>query len=147
MSVSYAKLGMRASIIRALKGFLPRTISRDQAKDTGMAMAVICLLIGHFGHYYRFFIIAILLLILNMIAPNIYRPLAVVWFGLANILGTVVSKILLTVIFFILVTPVGLIRRISGADSLQLKKWKKDAHSVFKVRDHPFGSDEIEKPY
>ena len=45
-----------------------------------------------------------------------------------------VSKIILTLIFFLIVTPVGLIRRWTGADSLQLKKWKQGTDSVFVER-------------
>ena len=63
------------------------------------------------------------------------------------IVGNVVSRILLTVIFYVLVTPVGLIRRVLGADAMQLKKWKNGNVSVFQERNHLFNSADIEKPY
>jgi hypothetical protein len=50
-------------------------------------------------------------------------------------------------VFFVVVTPIGLMRRLMSADPLQLKKFKKDNSSVFQVRDHTFKADEIEKPY
>lgn len=127
-------------------GYFPRSVTENQSKDTGIAIVLICLLISYFTEN-NFISLAILLLIIDMIVPNIYRPLAKIWLGVTNILGTIMSKLLLTIIFFVLVTPMGIIRRIFGADSLQLKKWKKDASSVFKVRDHVFQPDEIEKPY
>ena len=69
-----------------------------------------------------------------MIAPILYKPFGIIWFGISNIMGTVMSKVVLTVIFLALVTPVAILRRIYGADSLQLKKWKKSTHSVFNFK-------------
>ena len=129
------------------QGYFPRIISQDQAKDTGMAMVLICLLTAYFGAYVLALEIAMLLLILNMVVPGIYRFMARIWFGIANVLGTVMSKVLLSILFFVMVTPVGMLRRMAGADPLQLRKWKNGDGSVFVVRDHLYAPDEIEKPY
>jgi len=128
-------------------GFLPKTITRHQAKDTGMAMVLICLLLGLIGDKSLFIGLAVGLLLINMIRPSIYRPLARLWIGFSSLLGTVVSKILLSILFFVLVTPVGLVRRTLGADSLQLKKWKKSHASVFKERNHVYRADDIKNPF
>ena len=62
-------------------------------------------------------------------------------------LGTVVSKIILTIIFFLMVTPVSVLRRAMGKDPLLVKEWKKDTTSAFAVREHIYTAAEIEKPY
>jgi hypothetical protein len=134
-------------IYKRIKGFIPATASREQAKDTGMAMVLICLLIAVLGGKQRFVFIAILLLLINMIRPDIYKPLAKLWLGLSHMMGTIMSKVILTIIFFILVMPVGLLRRLMGKDTLRLKEWKKGNRSVFKIRDHKFTSDDIMNPY
>jgi hypothetical protein len=69
------------------------------------------------------------------------------WFWLSHLLGTVMSKVILTVLFFVLVTPIGLIRRLLGADTLQLKKWKKGSDSVFVVREGAVGEKDLANPY
>ncbi|MCC7202179.1 MAG: hypothetical protein IT393_05860 [Nitrospirae bacterium] len=130
-----------------MKSFIPKKISKDQAKDTGMAMVLICFLLGFYIQKQGFFTIGIVLLLVDMIYPNLYRPAATIWFGLSNVLGTISSKLILTVIFFVIVTPVGLIRRLIVADSMQLKRWKKDDSSVFEIREHIFQPEDIEKPY
>ena len=79
----------------------------EQAKDTGMAMVLLCLLLGHFWKIPKLFPLSIILLLLTMAVPKIFRPLAGLWFGLSHVMGQVVSKILLTVAFFLIVTPVG----------------------------------------
>ncbi len=127
-------------------GFSLRNISKDQAKDTGMAMVLICLIVAYFYNN-TFVIVSIILLLINMIVPQIYRPVAFIWFGISNILGTMMSKVILTIIFFVLVTPVGLLRKIAGADSLQLRKWKKDSSSVFEIREYEYQPEDVDKPY
>lgn len=127
--------------------FLPKIVTRGQAKDTGMAMVLICLLAYHFSDIEKLIAVSIILLVVNMVVPQLYKPLAKLWLGLSNILGTVMSSLLLTILFFLLVTPIALFRRITGYDTLQLKKWKKDGTSVFHVRDHGYQQTDIEKPY
>ena len=48
---------------------------------------------------------AMIALIVDVTVPRLYRPVAVLWLGLSHLLGTVVSKIILTLVFFGLVTP------------------------------------------
>lgn len=119
----------------------------EQARDTGMALTLLCLLIIYFKQAYSLMPVAMLFLIVTMVWPRVYKPLAGLWFGLAHLLGTFMSKVILTLLFFVLVTPIGLIRRFLGADSLQLKKWKKGQDSVFVVRGHLVGKKDLHAPY
>jgi hypothetical protein len=119
----------------------------EQAKDTGLAMVLICLLLGYWGKFPRFLPVSLVLLILTMAWPNAFRPLAVLWFGLSHLLSSVVSRVILTVVFFLIVTPIGLIRRMMGADALQLKKWKQGQDSVFVVREGPVQGKDLANPY
>ncbi len=128
-------------------GFPPGSITAKQSADTGMAMVLICLLITFFNNSKIALSISIVLLILNMTIPKIYMPLAKIWIGFSIIVGNVVSRILLSIIFYVLVTPVGFIRKLFGADPMQLKKWKNDNDTVFRERNHLFQARDIEKPY
>jgi hypothetical protein len=122
-------------------------ISKEQAKDAGMAVVLILLLLGIFLKQRVFYPYAAAALVVNMTLPGIYKPFAVIWFGAATFLGTIMSKVLLTVVYILLVVPVGLLRRLLRKDSLQLKKFKKNGSSVFRDRDHLFQSTDIENPY
>ena len=141
------EIGMADIGEQRAEGYFPKEVSRDQSKDTGMALVLICLVVSYFKNTPGLVVSAIVLLLINMTIPSLYKPLAKVWFGISNILGTITSKIILTAIFLALVTPVGFIRRISGVDSLQLKRFKKDEFSVFAVRDHVFLPEDIDRPY
>jgi hypothetical protein len=119
----------------------------EQAKDTGMAMVLICLLLGYWGKFPKFLPVSLVLLIITMTWPKAFRPLAGLWFGLSHLLSSVMSRVVLTLVFFLIVTPIGLIRRWTGADTLQLKKWKQGRDSVFEVREGPVQGKDMANPY
>lgn len=121
--------------------------TKDQAKDTGMALVLICLIVFLITRERRYVSIGVLLLLVNMIAPAVLKPVAKLWFGLSHVLGTVMSKILLTLVFFLVLLPMGWARRLCGKDSLRLRAFGRDQESVFRVRDHLFVSVDIEQPY
>jgi len=130
-----------------MKDFFPKSVNKKQASDSGMAVVLILLLVALFTADEIYFKVAIPVLIINMAFPMFFYYFAIFWFGLSQILGTIVSKIVLGLVFFIMVLPVGLIRRLMGKDSLQLDQFKKDGSSVMKVRNHRFTSKDIENPY
>ena len=130
-----------------MKDFFPKTVSKKQASDSGMAIVLILLLIGLFTGNDLYYKISIPVLVMNMIYPMFYYYFAILWLGFSQLLGTVVSKIILSVVFFVIVFPVALIRRMMGKDSLQLKQFKKSGSSVMKTRNHQFCPDDIVHPY
>jgi len=130
-------------------GLLSRLLAAtpEQSRDTGLALTLLCLIIVHFWQAYRLVPLAMVLLVVTMVWPRAFQPLAGLWFGLAHLLGTIMSSVILTVLFFGLVTPIGLIRRVFGADALQLKKWKKNQDSVFAVRADLVKKQDLQAPY
>ncbi len=118
-----------------------------RARDTGLAAVLILLLAAQFTKNIILILPAIGVLLLTMTWPAAFGPLSRIWFGLSHIMGKVVSTIVLTIIFFLIVTPIGVIRRMTGADSLSLKKWKKGDESVFNTRDHTFSAEDLERPF
>ncbi len=124
-----------------------RKYTVEQCKDTGMAMVLLLLLMFYFFKSDLFIFGAIVLHILNMAFPDVYRPVAVVWLGLTHFLGTIVSKVILSVVFFTVVTPVGLWRRLFASDTLRLKAFKADRKSVMHERNYTFTGRDIERPY
>lgn len=129
------------------KTLLPDKVGKTQAKDTGMAMVLILLLVAWFTDEMAAVGLALPVLVVNMVCPNVYKPLARIWLGISSFLGEYVSKLVLTLIFFLVVMPVGIARRWMGADPMQMYRWKKKDGSVFSLRDHLFRPKDLEKPY
>ena len=51
-------------------------------------------------------------------APAVLRPLYRVWMGLALVLGFIMTRVILTLVFFLIITPVGGIMRALGKNPL-----------------------------
>lgn len=132
-----------------LKKYFPVDISKKQASDTGMAMTLILLLVGYFTQQVIYYKLAIPVLVLTMAAPMFFSItfIASIWLGLTTLLGEVVSKVLLSVIYFVILFPVSIIRQLMGKDTLDLKTFRKSNKSVMVTRDHLFVSKDIEHPY
>jgi hypothetical protein len=135
---------------RIKKSFISNLLTKatpEQSRDTGLAAVLLCLLLTYFWNLQQCLPLAILLLLVTMIWPGLFRPLAGLWFGLAHVMGAVVSRVVLAILFFVVVTPIGLVRRLLGADPLQIKKWKLGSESVFIRRSALIISEDLEKPY
>lgn len=124
-----------------------KKITKDQSRDTGMAIALLALLIYLKTRRDGLLYAALVVQLVNMIVPWVYAPAAMLWFGLSQALGTVMSKVLLSILFFGLVTPIGVLRRLFGKDSLNLRAFKASEESAMVVRNHIFTGQDIEKPY
>jgi len=127
--------------------YFPTDVSKKQVSDTGMAFVLISLLIGFFTKNIICFKLAIPLLIINMTFPMFYYPFSIVWLGVTTLIGSVVSKIILSIVYIVFVIPVAITRRLMGKDSLSLTGFKKNKSSVMITRDHCFSSKDIENPY
>ena len=121
--------------------------SRDQARDTGMALTLVALIVFFVTREIRYVTIATAILLLDMIRPSFFKPLAKVWFGLSHVLGTVMSKVILTLTFFVVLTPMGLLRSLLGKDPMRVRQFKQGTDSVFRVRDHTFTAADVEQPF
>ena len=66
-------------------------------------------------------IISLILLVLGLINSKILAPLNKLWFKFGIFLGKIISPIIMGIIFFLVVTPIGLIMRLIGKDVLNLK--------------------------
>ena len=121
--------------------------STEKCKDSGLALLLICLICYQVWGQQVLIPAAIIILLLTMTCPRIFQPFARFWFALSNIMGSVVSKIVLALLFFALVLPVGLVRRVMGKDSMQLKRWKQGQESVFRGRARKFVASDLEHPY
>ena len=131
----------------SISKLLKRKITKDQSRDTGMAMVLLLLILWVALKRKELVMGAIALHALNMTIPQLYRPIAVLWLGLSDLIGAVVSKVLMFIVFFGVVTPIGVLRRVMGKDALKLRVFKVGTDSVMLTRNHTFTARDIESPY
>ena len=117
---------------------LKTSFSKKEHVDSGLALLLLTLLIGLWINQQVALRLAIAEVLLILIAPVIIYPFTFLWLTISDVLGKVMSKIILTAIFIVIVCPVALIRKALGKDTLLLKKFKSDGSSVFTDRNHHF---------
>lgn len=121
--------------------------TKEQCKDTGIILGIFFLYFSIKNSNNTLFLITFLILIFVIIFPKIFKYLAVVWFGFSHLLGTVMTKILLTVVFYLIVAPVSMIRKIMNKDGMYLKKFKSTDKSYWIERDHEISAKDLFKPF
>ena len=67
-------------------------------------------------------ILSLIFLILGILNSKILTPLNKLWIKFGILLGNIVSPVVMGVVFFIVVTPIGLIMRLLGKDLLRVNK-------------------------
>ena len=77
-------------------------------------------------------VISFIFLILGLINSKILTPLNRLWFKFGLLLGKFISPLILGIIFFIVVTPIGIIMRLLKKDLLNLKYNKKETYWIDK---------------
>ena len=96
-------------------------------RSFGIVFFIVFLLIGLYPLTYsqdiRFWsvIISIIFLVLGLFNSKILTPLNKLWFKFGIFLGKIISPIIMGIIFFLVVTPIGLLMRLLGKDLINLK--------------------------
>jgi hypothetical protein len=126
---------------------LSKAEKKEQCRDTGMAMVLLFLILYLFFRQEIYLYAAVGIHVVNMVVPAVFLPVAVLWMGLSNAMGWIVSRVLLSVIFLVVVTPVGMVRRWFGKDALRLGEYREGRGSVMQKRNHTYTAEDIRKPY
>jgi hypothetical protein len=75
-------------------------------------------------------IISIIFLTLGLLNSKILTPFNRIWFRFGILLGSLVSPIVMSVVFFIVVTPISLMMKLSNKNLLGLKKINKSSYWI-----------------
>jgi len=78
-------------------------------------------------------ILSLVFLILGLLKSSILSPLNKLWFKFGLLLGSIISPIVMGIVFFIVITPISLIMKILGKDLLNLNKNKNNSYWIEKT--------------
>ena len=70
------------------------------------------------------FILSLVFLVLGVLNSKFLTPLNKLWFKFGILLGSIVSPIIMGIVYFLVVTPTGILMRLSGKNLLHMKKIK-----------------------
>ena len=113
-------------------------INLPSNKSFGILFFIVFLILSLYplidGHQIRIWslIISLIFLILGILEAKILTPLNNLWFKFGIFLGKIISPLIMGIIFFLVVTPIGIIMRIFGKDVLNLKYNKNQSYWIEK---------------
>ncbi|MBI5210979.1 MAG: hypothetical protein HY927_13500 [Elusimicrobia bacterium] len=101
----------------------------EALRGFGAAVVVFAVLVGTYAFWKERYVLKIVAAaiaaagILTAALPEaVGRPFHKAWMAVAFVMGTVVSQAVLALIYYVLLTPTGLILRLFGRDALRLKR-------------------------
>ena len=75
-------------------------------------------------------IVSLIFLILGLLKSKLLTPINILWMKFGLLLGRIISPIIMALIFFAVVTPIGIIMRALRKDILRLKKNKQESYWI-----------------
>lgn len=119
-------------------------IRRSSEKSFGVVFAIVFFLVGIYplffgGVHYWALALSLLFVVLAYWAPGTLALPNKFWFKLGVVLGAIVAPVVMALVYFTTVVPVGLAMRFLKKDLLQ-QKLNKNVQSYWIERNQPLGS-------
>ncbi len=124
-----------------------KKITGKQTMDFGLVVILALAILAFWQKEESLLLALIVITLIAIIAPILLAPFAYVWFKLSQILSIMSSTILLSILFFLLVVPTGIVRRMLGKDNLNLKNFNKSRKSVLIDRHHTYSADDLTRSF
>jgi hypothetical protein len=116
-------------------------------RNFGLTIGIVLFIISGLLMYYDKYayqliaIIASTFIGLGFILPILLKPIYFVWMTFAAMLGWVMTRVVLSLVFYLIVTPIGLLTRLLGEDFLALKKSNTDSYWSNRDSNHEINQD------
>ena len=108
---------------------IKKELSRTETAVMGLLLGLFFGLIGGLVHWrteahtvaYVLWVVGAVLVVLYYAVPGLRRPLYLGWMFAVFPIGWTVSHVILGVLYYLVITPVGLVMRLFGRDSMRLR--------------------------
>ena len=118
---------------------------KGELRKFGITMCIVIALFGGFSwwrgkdYYSYLFILSAVFFFLGLVTPFLLKPVHKIWMTLAILMSWFMTRVILSVLFYLGLTPMGFLARLFGKDFLGLKFNKNTTHSYWipkeKVKD------------
>ena len=118
---------------------IPKDITLPSNKNFGLFFFAIFSFFSIFFYYkgiekiaYLFLIISITFFTISFLFPHLLHPLNRSWMSLGYFIGFIINPIILGLIYFLIISPYGLIIKLIGRDELKIKKSNKKSNWIYR---------------
>lgn len=116
--------------------------TKAQNKDFGLVMTLAATAVAVITGVWTWVYVALVMAAVTAVVPVALTPLSWCWFGLARGLERVVTSVLLAVVYYLVVTPVGLLRRLTAK-----KDSPESSASTLRDADHLYDPADFDRQF
>ena len=101
--------------------------SRKNLRNFGLSVGFVCVAVAGFlfwkekEAYGYFFAIGLILVCCGSTLPHFLKPVYLVWMRFASILGWIMTRVILCLLFYLIITPIALVSRLMGKQFIDLE--------------------------
>ncbi len=110
-----------------------------------MAITLLMLLLFYFTGNIIFIHIAVIVIVMSFLFPKVAISLDEAWKLISSVIGRISSSIILSVIFYAVLLPWGLLLKLFGKEVLPLNY--RDRTSAFSIRNKTFVNKDLQNPF
>ena len=122
---------------------MPRKVNLPTNRNFGIVFSIVFLIIalwpllitGDAVRYWSLFV-SFIFLVLGLTNSKFLTPLNKIWFKFGMLLGNVFAPIVMSIVYFLVITPIGFLMRLIGKDILSLKKNNKSTYWIAKEKNN-----------
>lgn len=116
--------------------------TKAQNKDFGLVMTLAATAVAVITGVWTWVDVALVMAAVTAVVPVALTPLSWCWFGLARVLERVVTSVLLAAVYYLVVTPVGLLRRLTAK-----KDARESSASTLRHAGHLYGPADFDRQF
>jgi len=127
--------------------------TKKELREFGLTIGIILVILGSIALWrnkdiYPYFLgIGITFIVLGLTFYKILLPLQKIWMGLSLVIGFFVSRIILSILYYLVITPIGLVMRLFKKDVID-QNINKNANSYWHEKeDQPKEKSSYENQY
>tara|TARA_Y100001970_G_C14177853_1_gene828061 strand:- start:578 stop:988 length:411 start_codon:yes stop_codon:yes gene_type:complete len=123
------------------------TSTKKDLRNFGITIGSILLVIAGFLFFKEkdsdiyFFSIGLAFIFSGIVLSFVLKPFYKIWMTFAVIIGWIMTRFILSVLFFFIITTIGVLARLFGKDFLSLRSDNRDSFWNIRNKDHELNQD------
>ncbi len=115
-----------------------------KAMETLAVLALVCLAAGLYFDVKALSAAALALLVIGLFLKRLSMRIAELWLRFAGVMGAFNSRVILTIIFYVVLTPLAFVYRLFHGDFMNLRRHDDPGKSYWSRRDHRYNPKDLD---
>ncbi len=122
-------------------------ISKDRCRETGVVLSFLLFVSDWIWAWDDAYTALGIALTITLFIPMLWKPLAYLLFTSGALLGGISTKVILSIVYLVLVCPMGYLRRWVGKDEWRLGQFKQSRASVLEKVDYTYSKNDLDQQF